>query len=342
MSIFGSRLVVSLLCAASVAGAQEAYVNFIRQVQVPSGVQWDMSVASASAGGGTLAPLPVDTSGSRFELWTVKSTPLTSYLLGTQFVGAYVPAAEVAIQSEDPYSVVPRTRADRPFTVTVKVSNLLNGAGDPAAAKSVNLLRHVQAYGAGGIGTNLDRTQATLLSQVSLSQNGPRVLSYAVNSVPGADRTKVRGEERFSVFSLEDYQAPAAEIASRTIQIWPVADGSISGITEGQRMRMGTPPITLTINDLYPDSQTYAQVYKGPAQLGQTGKVIPGSSLVINDTVPQNRVLTLKDYGEIFTEDGTWTIELLTATPFGIDRLDHVTFDVNLTLRVNGMVTTAE
>lgn len=336
------RLTASLILAATCAQAQEGYVNFIRQVQVPSGVQWDMSVATASSGDGTLAPLPVDTSGARFELWTVKSSPLASYLLGTQFVGAYVPEAEVAIQSEDPYAVVPRTRADRPFTVTVTVSNLLSGAGDPAGAKSVKLLRHVQSYGAGGTGTSLDRTQATLLSQVSLSQNGTRTLTYSVNSVPGADRAKVRGEERFSVFSLEDYQSPAGELGSKTVQIWPVADGSISGITEGEKIRKGTPPITLTANDLYPSSRTYAQVYKGAAQLGQTGKVIPGSSLIINDAVPQNRVLTLKDYGSIFDSDGTWTIELLTETPFGIDRLAHVTFDVNLTLRVNGMMSTLE
>ncbi|MBN8460461.1 MAG: hypothetical protein J0M04_21740 [Verrucomicrobia bacterium] len=338
------QMTVCLFCAAVVLRAddQPAFVNFIRQVQVPSGVQWDMSVAAASSNGGSMSPLPVDSSGSRFELWTVKSSPLTSYLLDSQFVGAYIPAAEVSIKTEDPYAVMPRTRADRPFTVTVAVSNLLGGATDPAAAKSVNLLRHVQSYGAGGTGVNLDRTQATLLSQVSVSQNGTQTLNYSITSVPGADRAKVRGEERFSVFSLEDYQAPAGQLAAQTVQIWPVADGSISGIREGEKIRVACPPLTFTLNDLYPSSKTYAQVYPGAASLGTTGTVVPGSMLVVNDTVPQSRVLAVKDYGNIFERDGTWTLELLTETPFGIDRLAYVTFDVKLTLKVNGMVTTYE
>lgn len=338
------QITVCLFCAVAVSRAddQPAFVNFIRQVQVPSGVQWDMSVAAASSNGGSMSPLPVDSSGARFELWTVKSSPLTSYLLASQFVGAYIPAAEVSITTEDPYAVMPRTRADRPFTVTVAVSNLLNGATDPAAAKSVNLLRHVQSYGAGGTGVNLDRTQATLLSQVSVSQNGTQNLSYSITSVPGADRAKVRGEERFSVFSQEDYQAPAGQLAAQTVQIWPVADGSISGIREGEKIRVACPPLTFTLNDLYPSSKTYAQVYPGAAALGKTGTVVSGSMLVVNDTVPQSRVLNVRDYGNIFDKDGTWTMELLTETPFGIDRLAYVTFDVKLTLRVNGMVTTYE
>lgn len=331
-----------LLFASTRAAAQVDYVNFIRQVQVPSGVQWDMTVAAASEGDGTAAPLPIDTAGARFELWTVNSATLAAFLLGTQYVGTYVPTATVTIQSEDPYAVVPRTRADRPFTVTVTVADLLSGPEDPAAAKSVDLFRHVQAYGPGGVGLELDRSQAQLLSQASISQNGVQTLSYAVTSVPGEDRTKVRGEENFAVYSLADDQGPAAELASKRIQIWPVADGAIAGITSGAKVNFKSPPLTFTLNDLYPTSRTYAQAYPGEARMGVTGKVIPGSSLVISNEMPQDRVILVKDYGEVFDADGVWTVELLTETPFGIDRLAYVTFEVNLTIRVTGTVTTME
>ncbi len=43
----------------------------------------------------------------------------------------------------------------------------------------------------------------------------------------------------------------------------PMADGAITGITEGEIIGAVVPTITLTLNDLYPVSSTWAQVYKG-------------------------------------------------------------------------------
>ncbi len=315
------------------------YTNFIRQLQLPTGVQWDATVAAT---GEQLSALAIDPGGARFELWTVKASPLTSYLLDTRYVGTYVPMAEVAIRTEDPYAMIPRTRADRPFYVDVVTSGLLSGPSVPASSMSVKLLRHLQSYGIGGTGETVNRSLATLYSQSAITQNQTQTLTYSLTSVPGADRAKVRGEERFSVFSLADYQAPESQIASRYIQIWPVADGSISGLTTGQVIRFAVPQLTLTLNDLYPSSTTYAQVYPGEARLGVTGTTVPGSALVINNSVPQSRVLTLRDYQGVFTAGGRWTMEVLTVTPFGIDRLAYVSFDVNLILRVNSTVTTTE
>lgn len=326
--------------AGALASAQTVtYTNFIRQVQLPSGVQWDATVAAT---GTQLSALAIDPGGARFELWTVKSTPLTSYLLDSRYVGTYVPVADVVIRSQDPYPAIPRTRADRPFYVDVTINGLLNGATDPDASKRVKLLRHAQSYGVGGTGVNLDRTQATLLSQAWIASNGTQTLTYTLTSIPGADRTKVRGEERFSVFSLEDYQAPESQLASQYIQIWPVADGSITGLIQDQVIRFTVPQVTLTLNDLYPYSTTYAQVYQGNPQLGTTGTIVPGSALVVNETVPQNRVLIVKDYAEVFDANGRWTMELLTVTPFGTDRLAFVSFNVDRRIRVNSNSVTLE
>ena len=334
------RIIAVLLNGYSLASAQTpAYVNFIRQVQFPSGVQWDATVASS---GEQLSALTIDPGGARFELWTVKASPLTSYLLDSCYVGTFVPLAGVVIRSEDPYPLNLRTRADRPFAVDVSVTGLLAGATDPAASKAVSLLRHVQSYGAGGTGYNLDRHLATLHSTALVTSNGTQTFTFPLTSIPGSDLAKVGGEERFSVYSMEDYQAPASQLVSKSIQIWPVADGTISGITQGQMIRFSVPQVTITLNDLYPSSTTYVQVYKGDPQLGVDGTKVPGSSLIINDCVPQSRVLTLKGYEAVFDADGRWTMELLTATAFGIDRLATVGFNVNRVLEVNGMFTDIE
>ncbi|MBC8127609.1 MAG: hypothetical protein H8M99_10765, partial [Gloeobacteraceae cyanobacterium ES-bin-144] len=188
----------------------------------------------------------------------------------------------------------------------------------------------------------IDRTQAILKTQTSIATNGTQTLTYALTSIPGANRSKVRGEERFAVFSLEDYQAPESQLASEYIQIWPVADGSIVGITQNQLVRYVVPQLTVTLNDLYPSSTTYVQVYKGNPQLGVTGTIIPGSSLIISESVPQNRILTLKNYESLFDSDGRWTMELLTVTTFGIDRLQYMSFDIKRSIDMNATVTTIE
>jgi hypothetical protein len=318
----------------------QGFTNFIRQIQYPSLVQYDASVAAA---GTQSSPLAINPGGARFELWTVySSSPPTSYLLSTQYVSAYTPIAQVTLRSADPYSVIPRTRADQPFYVDYTISGLLSGATDPDASKSVTFYRYVQSYGTGGTGIGIDRTQATMLTQVTLTGNGSQTFTYAVTSIPGADRTKIRGEERFSIFSIADSQGPASQLASQFIQVWPVADGSITGITNNQNIRFSLPTLTLTINDIYPDSQIYAQAYKGSPVLGTSGNVLPGSALVVSDSLPQSRVLILNNYESAFTDDGLWTIELLTKTPFGIDRLAYVTFTLNRNIKVNGSITTSE
>ena len=328
-------IALALVCTGLASIHAQTYTNFIRQVQLPSGVQWDASVGSQ---GDQNSQMPIDVGGARFELWTVKNSPLTSYLLDTKFVGA--PTAIVNIRSEDPYAVIPRTRADRPFYVDVTVSGLLADATAPASTKSVKLLHHAQSYGLGGVGLNLDRSLATLLSQAAIIKNGLQTLTYTMTSVPATDLTKATGEERFSIFSVADGTYPEAQLASRYIQIWPMASASIAGITQGQKIRFKMPQVTLTLNNLYPSSDTYAQVYPGVAKLGTVGTRV--SSWICNDSVPQNRPLVLTDYDAVFNIDGTWTMEVLTATPFGIDRLSYVTFVLDRTLSVNAMITSRE
>jgi hypothetical protein len=327
------------VCPWAEAQTTPSFTNFIRQKQQPDNIIWDMPVAAV---GEQLSALAINPGGAKFELWTVNSMTAAQYLLETRYVGAYIPVAEVVVRSEDPYDVIPRTRADRPFYVDLLVNGLLSGLTDPEPSKKIKFLRHVQSYGIGGTGFNIDRTQAALLSQSYIEANGASTMTFAITAVPGGDRAKVRGEERFSAFSLEDYQAKESQLGSKFIQIWPVADGAISGISNNQFIRFKMPEITIALNDLYPDSHTYAQVYKGAPQLGRVGAIVPGSSLVIKDAVPQSRVLTLSQYDKVFGDDGQWTMELVTATPFGLDRLAYLTFSIDRTLQMNGTVTTVD
>lgn len=332
---------LALSLAAPAAGQSAAsanWANFILQVQTGSGAEWQMPVDQA---GQDLSPLAIDPGGARFELWTVKNSDLSDYLLDQKYVGSYVPQATVTILSEDPYVTRTRTRADRPFTVKIELNGLLTDPSAPPAARIVKLIHQVQSYGTGD-GIGIDPSLATVLAETYLNQNGIISLDYALNSVPGADRSKVRGEETFTVNSLPDYQAPESQISARSIQIWPVADGSISGIADGDQLRFGTPTLTIDTNDLYPDSRTYVQLYPGTPVLGTVGFVVEGSVIILNQAGPSDRTITIEDWDRVIEESGDWTMELLTQTPFGIDRLDYVTFHINRDIEVNGSVTTVE
>lgn len=335
---------MAILATACVTSAQvnAQFTNFVRQVQLPdSGIQRDVTVQPV---GQTASPLEINPTGARFELHTVQASPLKSYLLDTRYVGSYVPLGEVVIRTEDTKSAVLRTRADRPFYVDLIVSGLRQGATDPEASKSVQFLRHTQSYGTGGTGVNLDKTQATLASKVKVSANGTQTLTYELTSIAGADRSKIRGEERFSIFTYADFQAPESQLASKTVQIWPVAYGTISGIANGDTIEFSTPALTLAINDIYPDARVYAQVYQGEKRDdGYVGQVVPGSGKAYNYAVPQNDLLTIPDWDSVITANGTWTMELLTVTPFGIDRLAWISFNVDRTITIKGTsATTSE
>ena len=356
------RCILLGIVGGSNAYSQATYTNFVRQTQMPSGVTWDASDTVAAAGS-QLSTLAINPGGARFDLVTIKSTPLTEYALDSCYVGTYVPVAQVIVDTEDTYGKdltatgpVPvnlpaklrRTRADRPFTVYVTITGLLSGATDPDASKSVNLLRHVQSYGT-GVGVGLDRTQATLKTQSSITTNGVQTLTYALTGIAGSNLKKLRGEERFSVFSLADYQAPSSQLATNFIQVWPVADGTMSGITQDQIVRFAMPAITISYKEIYPGSTVYAQVYKGERVTGKVGTVLPGSLKVNTGSEPLTELLTPTNYDSVFNTDGRWTIELLTITPFGTeymltaaDQPAFVTFTVDRTIEMNGTFTTIE
>jgi hypothetical protein len=328
-------LLASLLCS-HVHAAGEGYVNFIRQQQKTTGVVWSMPVVPKGNGP---SQLPLEQDGALFQLWTVEQATAKDYLLDQKLVGAYLPSASIIVTTLDPYSVVPRTRADQPFTVSIQVGGLLSGAGLPAASTKVLLEHHLANYTGNQI--SIPAAQAisgTPQSSAYLTANGATTLNFPVTNLKASDPTTARGEEHFVVHALGDEDAGQTQLASAYVQVWPVASGSIQGITQGQKIRFHSPELTVTLTDLYPRSNTWLQIYPGEAKLSTQGTPVDGSILILDQDRSDSRLLTVADYDSLMQEDGTYTVELLTQTPFGIDRLDHVTFTVDRKLEIRAQL----
>ena len=97
------------LCSPVLQASPDEYVNFVRQIQQDSGIEWDMGIRSS---GVKISPTGVSRAGSFFELWAIHDQSITEYRLDEQYVTAYTPNATVRILTGDPYKAVPRTRVD--------------------------------------------------------------------------------------------------------------------------------------------------------------------------------------------------------------------------------------
>ncbi|MBK1880847.1 hypothetical protein JIN85_00390 [Luteolibacter pohnpeiensis] len=333
---------VAAISTGAVLAEDVIFTNSIRQIQVPSGVEWDMPVDPQ---GEDQSQVGVDSTGSKFELWTVRTPGPIAYLLDTAYVGAYIPKASIVIESADPFSKegLVRTRADQPFKVYTTVQNLVADSEAPTAAKQVTYVHHKQAYGEGGPAAN-QPDQAILHSKDTLTENKTYEDDRDITVVPGAERMKVWGEERFSVFSVQDGDVPPTELDSKTIQILPVVTGEISGITEGESIKFALPEMTFTAQDVYPQEGITVQVYQGAYDETKATKTVVQMPIGWTNTSwdnPQSIELTgsKSDLSRVITSDGEWTIELWADNPyFGKLELAHVTFDYKSAIQVQGLV----
>ena len=328
-------LLGTLLCSHAHA-AGEGFVNFIRQQQKTTGVVWSMPVVPVGNGP---SQLPLEQDGALFQLWTIEQATAKDHLLDQKLVGAYLPSAAISIRTLDPYSAVPRTRADQPFTVTFNVSGLLSGAGLPEASTRVLLEHHLANYK--GDQKSIPAAQAISgkpFSSGYLIANGTSAQTFAVTNLKAADATLASGEEHFVIHALGDDSAQQTQLATAHVQVWPVASGAIQGIAPGERVRFHAPVLTVNLTDLYPRSNTWIQVYKGGPQLNTAGSRVTGSVLILDQDRSDSRMLTVSGYDTAMPDAGTYTMALLTETPFGIDRLHHVTFVVDRKLEIRAQL----
>ena len=322
-----------LLGSASASAQASSYTNFIRQTQQATGIVWDMSVVPI---GTASSALMLDNIGALFQLWTINQTTAASYLLDQKLVGVYLPVADVQVTTLDPFTKVHRTRVDKPFNVQVTISGLLTGPNLPLAATEVLYERHLGSYDSTLAPLNpVTVTSNTPFSSAYLTTNGITVLNYPVSALTAANPLKACGEEYFVIHALSDGSFTQTQIASGFVQVWPVATGSITGITPGTLLRFQMPQIELLLNDLYPRSDTYLFLYKG-GQVGAGDGILVTAFPMDRDT-SESHVIEVSNLYSMFTDDGTYTLGLVSDTAFGRDLLDSVTFSVNRTLNVNAM-----
>ena len=330
------------------AAAPEDYVNFIRQVQQDTGLEWDVSVAS---NGTQVSPTGVSNDGAFFELWAIHNDTVTEYLLDEQYVTAYTPNATINIVSLDPYGPVRRTRVDMPFQVQISVTGLIdindpNYATAPDASKWVDYSHVTFKYPDGTHSLEeVDDPVGTLFEEGYMEQTADTTITFlAANLSPdsGEDSTELEGEEVFTISAQADFGVSATVLDSDRIQIWPIARGTISG-TDSTTEYETIPPISVDLVDLYPDSTTYLRIYQGAPTANPTEFTTVNSSyVIIEDSIPQDRDLVIKDLDDLVNTDGLHTIELLHRTPFGTDLLHTSQINVDRTIVVNGAVTDQE
>lgn len=341
-----SILTALIASATAVQAADESanYLNFIIQIQNNANKTTHKLDDISPAGHGTA--LRGVRKSSTFQLWTIHRETGAEYLLDEKIVSGYHPRANITITSQDPYTGIPRTRVDHPFTVKYKVNGLLPGQEDaPEAAKSVILHHVVTSYGAapnaggtqqqgagnvlgglvGGVGGAVGEIAGNLLSVLlperEISQNGV-TRETRMTSIEAEDLTTASGEETFTIFAKPDYGVQESDmLASAKVQVWPIARGSISGFESGLPYSR-IPDIHIDLKDLYPSSTTYVRAYKGAPSDNPVNPVIINTSYVIIDDVKTaDREFILTGLDQFLTEAGTYTLEILHTTPFGIDLL---------------------
>ena len=324
------------LAATSVAHADNSiYSSLIRQKQQTTGVEWDMPV---NLMGDRQAPQEMEEGGALFQLWTINTIDNGDFLLDQKLVGAYLPKSTVTITALDEYDGVPRTRIDQPFTVTIETSNLLSGSGIPNAAKYVFVERHLSSDPDGSLAIpEADAIANSPYSSGYIGSNGDLVLQYDASALQAPERFKAGGKEYFVTHMLRDGTFPQTQIGAAHIQVWPKATGEFTGISDGDIIRGEAPVITVRLEDLYPDSDTYLLLTDENAAPGEVPTIILGSQLVLDQEFPEDRVLNVDEYSDLFQHDGDYTIELFSDTPFGRESFGSANFTVNRAMRVNAM-----
>lgn len=330
------RILTLLALASSSSFGQVGYVNFVRQSQQSTSVVWDMPVAPKGAAPSALL---IEENGALFQLWTIEQNGGRDFLLDQKLVGAYLPAAAITITTLDPNGAVRRTRIDKPFTVNVNISRLLSGTGLPLAATQVLLQQYVAPYPAGSFTLNPTTViSGTPASARSITSNGidSRAYAPAVRPLaPTTDITKGLGEEHFVVHALSDGTFSQTQLASASVQVWPVASGEIQGIIPNKTYGMDLPIPTIVLKDLYPRSDTYLLLFEGTGTSGPSVIVKP---YPVDRAETDSTTIVVPELLSKATKEGSYTLALVSDTVYGRELLGPaISFTMKGSIRVNAM-----
>jgi hypothetical protein len=331
----------------------------LRQTDLMTGQIYDTPITGT--GGAYVSPLPVNTSGSLYELFARGTAWDTNiYLLDTKIIGAYNPEVTITITTEDSHvrgdpagtNFVKRTRADRPFSVGIQVQGLVDGSAS-TSERCVYLAVN---------GRNYDPTTYESLNQPqylideSNLENGSHTLGPFYHQLTTPTVSSGNGEQSFTIVRYASDLVPDTILAQPRVEIWPVASAEVGTITAGQVFIDRIPSVVISLNHLYPDSRTYVQIYKGAQVLGTVGTLVKGTETRFGShynpeqtepptNVPQTLSLSIDDLSNYASDDGLYTLEVITHTPFfgrAAERLYHVTFEVDRVITSRGQLSTLE
>jgi hypothetical protein len=334
-SLISGFLLTVNLSSAQVDETPYGYTNFIYQKLLPSGIDMDSGIQVDSSGAGKYIGVPFKPEGgSRFDLYTVKAqtpqAPLTTTYLGTATIDLFTPRTELRVISGDPYNDAlgetgpRRTRADEPFSIAATVAGLETNLNRPECFRFINFFHTRQSYLPSKRQVDRGLNPIESLPTRQFARNGTEVLRYmtSLSGLTPEDRVSgACGEERFQAISLEDRQLEGQTIAPRVldeklVQVWPCATGNIVGLPN--LVRDVVPTIQFNVENTYPLSFTYVQVYPGRGVRGAVGN----GRVVLNASYPNTREhsmpwtgLSPVDFNSYFPTDGWWTVEIVTTTP---------------------------
>jgi len=314
------------ICTASIIADE-----FIRQNQLNSGLVWDQHVQAPE--GKNWASVPVGKGGSVFSLYARgNGSDAKLYKLDAITAGSQFPTTEINIRSKDPHFPV-RTRADQPFSIVIKSQRKTNPL-------TLNLHHTGVLYNTKLHAADAHSAESNFGWFPLKGKNYYEASFYT--SLPTTDPTQAEGEETVTLFSQDPSSKQWLPLGSASVQVWPVAQAVISGITAGKTITNTEAklPVSIYCQDLYPDSITYVQIYRSKEKLGTLGKILHKSVVKFDTQVPQDQKIPL---GNILQnlEDGHYTLEVLTITPFNErkpERLAHVSFVMDRGMHNPGLV----
>jgi hypothetical protein len=349
-------LIALLLSAPGLFASADDFINFVRQTEYDTFVQWDVPVGES---GRMSSPQGLGDLGSLYELVSIDKGTGEEMPLDQEFVSDYSPTVSMSFETGDPYPVVARTRVDQPVTMRIRVDGTGALTGSAAAAYDGLEIQHEGVLYPDGVLSpyELEGQTPEFTNSYSLDTGVEMVIDFPAATLAATDVTKTTGVEMFYVGpsssnnghgnnaddadvsnkgrrdqvdasgSIDDETFAggkyiiASVLDQAALQVWPIAEASIFGI-DATKVHDEVPPFTVDLTDLYPDSRTYIRIYEGGPTSNPTNPIIVGSTAaVINDAIPQDRTMTVDDLDEFIPHSGTYTVEVLHDTPFGTDVL---------------------
>ncbi len=317
--------------------------DFIRQIQILNGQSLIHDIP-VSANSGQVMSQPIDADSSIFQLYatTIGANGGQSLVkLDEKTVGTFLPGGNVEIISIDPH-FPPRSRADQPFTVRYTVSGLMANQSNqlPPFARQVRVARSFVLHSATDYTpTNEGGEYAGIQT---FTQNGVFVENNRFQSLPFDRPTKAVGCETFMMYlDPSPGSSNRQELSSATVQIWPVAEVQFEELENNRIYNFIPSSARIHVSDLYPQSITYAQIYPGGYAPGTVGTPMPDTIVSYNSHVPQNVILSLSDMEQLVTDDGEYSVEVLTIAPFNggaPEILGYRTFEIRSSIEVNAAI----